>query len=261
MKKDGDDLTITERRNAIIHYLQTKQDCDVNEIIQQFDVTPATIRRDLTFLENSGSINRTHGAVHLVKAPSIPGFLSRNTLFTEEKQAIARVAAQMVHSGDSVLLDSGTTTHAIALELGKMPDITLITNSLSIISVLEEPKQNILLTGGLFEYENLALVGPDVELFLDRISASILFLGATGIRGCDGMTVISPLQAGVKRKMIQCARKRVLVIDNSKFSSSGMVLFASFSEVDTVIVAHPIQDQTLRRHLEDIGVEVIVALP
>ena len=254
-------MTITERRNAIIHYLQTKQDCDVNEIIQQFDVTPATIRRDLTFLENSGCINRTHGAVHLVKKPAIPGFLSRNTLFTEEKQAIADVAAQMVHSGDSVLLDSGTTTHAVALALRNMSDITLITNSLSIISALEEPKQNILLTGGLFEYENLALVGPDVELFLDKISASILFLGATGIRGCDGMTVVSPLQAGVKRKMIQCARKRVLVIDNSKFSSSGMVLFAAFSEIDTVIVAHPIEDQTLRRHLEELGVEILVALP
>lgn len=86
-------MTASERRNTIINYLQTKQDCDVNEIIDQFDVTPATIRRDLTFLENSGSISRTHGAVHLVKTPAVPGFLTRNTLFAEEKQAMARVAA------------------------------------------------------------------------------------------------------------------------------------------------------------------------
>ena len=87
---------------------------EINEIIDQFDVTPATIRRDLTFLENSGSISRTHGAVHLVKTPAVPGFLTRNTLFAEEKQAMARVAAQMVQSGDSVMLDSGTTVHAVA---------------------------------------------------------------------------------------------------------------------------------------------------
>lgn len=254
-------MTASERRNTIINYLQTKQDCDVNEIIDQFDVTPATIRRDLTFLENSGSISRTHGAVHLVKTPAVPGFLTRNTLFAEEKQAMARVAAQMVQSGDSVMLDSGTTVHAVAIEVGKRSDITLITNSLSIVSALEAPKQNILLTGGVFEYDNLALVGPDVELFLDRISASILFLGATGIRGCDGLTVISPLQAGVKRKMIQCAKKRVLVIDNSKFASTGMVLFASFEEIDTIIVARPIEDPILKRHLDEIGVQVIVALP
>lgn len=254
-------MTAIERRNAIIDYLQTSKSCDVNEIIRQFDVTPATIRRDLTSLEESGRITRTHGAVHLSKMPTAPVFLTRNNLVTEEKRAIAKAASQMVRSGDSVLLDSGTTTHAVAVEIGKRTDITLITNSLSIISALEKPKQNILLTGGLFDYENLALVGPDVEVFLERISASILFLGATGIRGCDGMTVISPLQAGVKRKMIQCAKKRVLVIDNSKFLASGMILFASFSDLDAVIVSRPIEDQNLRQHLEQIGVEVIVAQP
>lgn len=68
-----------------------------------------------------------------------------------------------MQSGDSVMLDSGTTVHAVAIEVGKRSDITLITNSLSIVSALEAPKQNILLTGGLFEYDNLALVGPDVD--------------------------------------------------------------------------------------------------
>ena len=254
-------MTANERRNAIIDYLQIKKNCDVNEIIEQFDVTPATIRRDLTYLEDNGRVTRTHGAVHLTTTPSVPGFLMRNTLCTKEKQSLARVAARMVNKGDSVLLDSGTTTHAIALELRNRTDITLITNSLSIVSALEQPHQNILLTGGLYDYENLALVGPDVEVFLDRISASILFLGATGIRGCDGMTVISPLQAGVKRKMIQCAKRRVLVIDNSKFVSNGMILFASFTSLDTVIVSRPIQDQNLCRYLEKIGVEVVVAMP
>ena len=253
-------MTVNERRNAIINYLQIKKNCDVNEIIAQFDVTPATIRRDLTYLEDTGRLTRTHGAVHLTSTPSVPGFLMRNTLFTKEKQALARAAARMVNKGDSVLLDSGTTTHAIALELRERTDITLITNSLSIVSALEEPQQNILLTGGLFDYENLALVGPDVEAFLERISASILFLGATGIRGCDGMTVISPLQAGVKRKMIQCAKKRGFVLDNSKFVTSGMILFAPFTSVNTVIVSHPIEDLDLCQHLERIGVEVVVAM-
>ena len=254
-------MTVTARRKSIIDYLQTNRNCDVNEIIAQFDVTPATIRRDLAYLENVGSITRTHGAVHLVVTPSVPGFLTRNTLFTEEKKAIARMAAKMVHSGDSVILDSGTTVHAVANEVKNKENITLITNSLAIISALEAPKQNILLTGGLFDYDNLALVGPDAESFFDRLSASILFLGSTGIRGCDGMTVISPFQASIKRKMIQCAKKRILVIDNSKLSSSGMILFAYFTDIDAIIVPHPIEDPNLIQHLDRSGVEIIVAMP
>ena len=98
-------MTASERRNTIINYLQTKQDCDVNEIIDQFDVTPATIRRDLTFLENSGSISRTHGAVHLVKTPAVPGFLTRNTLFSEEKQA-GQIVSKALSNG-LILISAG----------------------------------------------------------------------------------------------------------------------------------------------------------
>lgn len=254
-------ITTTERRNAIIDYLRSRPNSDVKDIIAQFDVTPATIRRDLSYLKDAGKITRTHGAVHLVSSSSVPGFLTRINHFSEEKKAIAKMAAALVHSGDSVLLDSGTTVHAVANEIKEIPDITIITNSLAMISALDAPKQNILLTGGVVDYENLALIGPDAEAFLDRVSASILFLETTGFRGCDGMTVVSPFQASIKQKMLARSQKRVLVDDGSKFSVPGMLLFAPFTSLDTVIFAHPVQNPELKKHLEQAGVEILVAMP
>ena len=253
-------MTVNERRKAIIDYLQQNPICDVNEIIAQFDVTPATIRRDLTHLEQAGSITRTHGGVQLVAAPAVPGFIARDTLFSQEKLSIAAAASQLVHSGDSVILDSGTTTNAIAQSLVGRQDISIITNSIAILLSLKAPAQNLILTGGVLDYENLALIGPDAEAVFEDISASILFLGTTGVRGCDGMTAISPFQASIKKKMISCAKKRVLVVDSSKFNTSGMILFATFSEIDTIITSHPIQDAALRQTLERKGIEVIIAM-
>ena len=253
-------MTVNERRKAIIDFLQQKHECDVNEIIAQFDVTPATIRRDLSHLEQAGSITRTHGAVQLVGSPAVPGFITRDTLFSQEKLAIAEAASQLVHSGDSVILDSGTTANAVAQRLVGRQDISLITNSLAILLSLKAPAQNLILTGGVLDYENLALIGPDAEAAFEHISASILFLGTTGVRGCDGMTAISPFQASIKRKMISCARRRILVVDSSKFNASGMILFASFSDIDTVVTSYPIQDPALRQTLDRKGIEVIAAL-
>ena len=156
-------MTVNERRKAIIDFLQQKHECDVNEIIAQFDVTPATIRRDLSHLEQAGSITRTHGAVQLVGSPAVPGFITRDTLFSQEKLAIAEAASQLVHSGDSVILDSGTTANAVAQRLVGRQDISLITNSLAILLSLKAPAQNLILTGGVLDYENLALIGPDAE--------------------------------------------------------------------------------------------------
>ena len=254
-------MTTDERQQRILEYLRLEKNCKVSEIIALFDVTPATIRRDLTHLEETGQIVRTHGHVHCVDQPTLSHFQMRKDHFFNENQAIAKVAASMVTPGDTVLFDSGPITYNIANAVKNLSDITIVTNSIPIISLLDPSQRNVMLTGGMFDFENMCTIGPDAETFLDNISASILFLETTGIRGADGMTVISPFHAGIKRKMINCARKRVLVMNNSDLNSAGAILFAPFSVLDTLIIAHPIDDPVLYEQLHRDGVEVIVAIP
>lgn len=254
-------MTTDERQRKILEYLQFEKDCKVSEIISLFDVTPATIRRDLSRLEETGRISRTHGRVHCVEQPTLSNFHVRKDNFLDENQAIAKAAVSMINPGDTVLFDSGPITYSIASEVRRNTNITIVTNSVPIISSLEPPQRNVMLAGGMFDFENMCTIGPDAEAFLDNISASILFLETTGIRGGDGMTVISPFQAGIKRKMISCSRKRVLVMNNDDLNSAGAILFAPFSVLDALIIAHPIDDPVLLQQLNHDGIEIIIAMP
>lgn len=254
-------MILNDRQQDILKILQTETSCKVTDIISRFDVTPATIRRDLSYLEEAGLITRTHGSAHYVDQPALSHFHMRKNNFVVENQAIAQAAISMIQTGDTVLFDSGPITYSIASNIRQRTDVAIVTNSIPITTLTGSPQRNILLAGGMFDFENMCTIGPDAEAFLDNISASILFLETTGIRGVDGMTVISPFQAGIKRKMINCARKRVLVMNSNDLNSSGAILFAPFSVLDALIIAHPIEDPALMQQLNDNGIEVIVAIP
>lgn len=251
-------MGIQERRKAIIEYLQYHPNCNVNQVIALFNVTPATVRRDLTYLEEQGQIQRSHGSVHLVSSHPSSDFVSRTQNFSAEKKAIAKAAVQFVKPQDCVVLDSGTTVHAVAEEISQIDNVVLITNSLSIATVKSAARE-VLLSGGVVDIDNRSLIGPDAESFFARISASVAFIGTTGIRSSAGPTVISPFFASIKRKMMACAEKKVLVFDNSKIYPIGMVSFAGFHEFDAIIVSQPITDRELLQSLEECKVPVIVA--
>lgn len=253
-------MEMNKRRQQILNILQKTPDCSVNDLIKHFDVTPATIRRDLAHMAETGEIRRTHGAVHLAEPSSVPGYNTRNDDFSYEKIEIARAASKLISEKDSVILDSGTTTCAIAAFITERPELNIITNSVAVITAAPDAKATIMLTGGTYEPKNRALIGPDAEAVFERISASILFLGTTGIRGCDGLTTATPFQASIKQKMIACAQKRVLVCDNSKFEKNSMFLFASFKDIDTIITAYPITDPKMIQHLDRCEVERISAI-
>jgi len=212
----------------------------------------------LTFLEQEGQILRSHGSVHLKSSRPASDFSARTQNFSAEKSAIAKASVQFVKPRDCVVLDSGTTVHAVAEAVSQIDNVVLITNSLS-IATTKSPAHEILLSGGVVDLDNLSLIGPDAEAFFKRISASVAFIGTTGIRSSTGPTVISPFFASIKRAMMACAEKKILVFDNSKLSPIGMVTFADFSDFDAIIVSQPITDEALLRRFEESKVPVIVA--
>ncbi len=226
----------------------------VEDIIKRFNVTPATIRRDLSYLEKSGAIMRTHGAAKIVNP-----FPTRNILFSDEKMAIAKCAAKLIEDGMSIILDSGTTTLSLANQLVSKKDLTVITNSIAIANTFAVTDVTTILTGGVLIGRQQTIIGPDAEHFLSNIQASTLFLSTTGIDPKNGLTCVSPFSASIKKAMIKSAKRVVLLCDSSKFNVSAVVLFARFDQIHQLITSRPITDKVLLANLKAAGVEITIA--
>jgi len=249
-------LRIELRRQEIIKLLSFETSMRVEDIIKRFNVTPATIRRDLSYLEKAGAIMRTHGAAKIVNP-----FPTRNTMFSNEKLAIAKCAARLVEDGMSIILDSGTTTLSLANQLVNKKNLTVITNSLAIANTFAITDVTTIITGGVLIGHQQTIIGPDAEHFLSNIQASTLFLCTTGFDSRNGLTCVSPFTASIKKAMIKSAKRVVLVCDSSKFSTSAVVLFASFDQIHQLITSRPITDKVLLANLKAAGVEVTIAEP
>lgn len=242
------------RRQEIIKMLSLESTMRVEDIIKRFDVTPATIRRDLSSLEKSGAIMRSHGAAKIVNP-----FPTRNVMFSDEKMSIAKCAARLIEDGTSIILDSGTTTLSLANQLVGKKGLTVITNSIAIANTFAVTDVTTIVTGGVLNGKQQTIIGPDAEHFLSNIKASTLFLSTTGIDRNNGLTCVSPFTASIKKAMIRAAKRVVLLCDSSKFNVSGLILFARFEQIDQLITSHPIADTVLLDNLRAAGVEVTIA--
>lgn len=252
--------TAKQRRQKIAQFINERSFCDVNTIIDYFDASPATIRRDLTYLKENGLLRRSHGVVHAVNSSPIPSFYTRQTIYSEEKKRMGQYAAQMIEDGTTILLDGGTSTSMILKSIPPRKNLTIISNSIHILPISAQILSSLsdfILLGGQIDHKNLTTYGPFAEQILDSMSADILFLGTTGILN-DGLMTHNLLQANIKKKMIQKAKKRVLLADARKFHISGTFRFASFQDIDVLITSEPIQNDAIRHSLDTLGVEVVV---
>jgi DeoR/GlpR family transcriptional regulator of sugar metabolism len=224
-----EDLSAAERRSQIAQMVLEKGKVLVTDLVDQFQVTETSIRRDLTILESNSRLKRIHGgAVSLSGNSRTDSFSEKMQLHNKAKQRIGKVAAEMIHANDVLLLDSGTTTLQVimqipsALRLGN--SITLVTNSLPIAQeVLTWPSPNLILLGGIYLPDYQATVGPQTLKQLQELSADRVFLGADGLTIQGGATTANILMAEVDRLMVERSREVVLVTDSSKLGRMGFV--------------------------------------
>lgn len=255
-------MHLSTRKQEILTLLKQKQSLSVGELIRHFDVAPATIRRDIASMADENLITRTRGEVHLPAASeTVPAVWTRNALHIEEKRAIAAAAASLVHNGSTVLLDSGSTSLALAQHLSDKT-ITAVTNSLDIAYALANTAVTVISCGGLLQNQHMCFLGPDAEKFVENIEVDLLFLGATGIRGSVGLTTSSPLQYNLKQTMMKSAKHTYALFDLSKFHSANIYLFAKFTEIDGIITTKPLpgsNEDSLLMQIQDQGVSIIFA--
>jgi DeoR family transcriptional regulator of aga operon len=226
-----------ERRRLILEMLNRDGRVLVGSLAKQFRTSQVTIRKDLDFLQAHGRIHRSHGGALPSQKSALedPSLREKERLHRKEKLQIATAAARMVKEGQVVILDSGTTTTAIARALREFANLTVITNAVNIAAELSGSSLEVILTGGSLRKNSVSLVGPIAEETLHRLNADILFLGVDGFDVHYGLSTPNLLEAKVNRAMMDVARVVVAVCDSSKFGKRSLSSIAPVSEIDYLI--------------------------
>ena len=246
-----------ERRRAILDMLQTDGRVLVTDLAKHFGTSLITIRKDLEFLHREGQLERTHGGALPVKTGALKdrSLAEKERLHRQEKNRIAAAAVQMIRQGQVIILDSGTTTTAIARACRHFKSLTIITNATNIAAELADTAVEVILTGGVLRANSFSLVGPLAEESLQKLSADLLFLGVDGFDVRYGLTTPNLLEARVNRAMAEAARRVVLVCDSSKFGRRSLSLILPTPKIHEVITDKNVPKSDLKS-LRDAGVTV-----
>jgi len=229
-------MLAAERQARIVHLIAQQKTVTVAELCKRFSVSDMTVRRDLQRLENDGILVRTHGGAVASTLEQDAAFGVREQSFTEEKEAIARVAASLVHPGETVILDAGTTTARLARYLHGKAGLTVITTSLHVLRELGSDDQiTLIATGGTVRQATLSFVGSWAEEMLSRFHADALFMAATAIDLERGLFNSNVYEIGVKQQMIRSAHKVILVADHSKFGKQSTAKIAGLEALDCIV--------------------------
>jgi DeoR family transcriptional regulator of aga operon len=232
-------LLLEERRRLIVEQVERDGRATVEQLAARFAISPVTIRADLEALARHGAIVRSHGGALPAPAQALDTPLSiKETRQHAQKRRIGQAAAALVADGETIILDSGSTTIEIAraLRARKWKALTVITNGLRIAAELGAiPAIRVMMLGGLLRPSSHSLVGPGAEQMLAQLSADRLFLGVDGIDPQVGVTTPDPQEATLNALMIHVSREVIAVFDSSKFGQRSLSVIAPVSALHKVI--------------------------
>jgi len=237
-----------ERRREIVELLQHEGRVLVRDMAKRFRTSLITIRKDLEHLHHQGQLERTHGGALPLKIGALNDktLMEKEQLHRQEKTRIAAAAVRMVRQGQVIILDSGTTTTAIARACRHFKSLTIITNATNIAHELAGTPIEVILTGGILRKNSFSLVGPLAEESLRKLSADLLFLAVDGFDVRYGLTTPNLLEARVNRAMADAARRTVVVCDSNKFGRRSLSLIMPTSAVHETITDKGISKHDLK---------------
>lgn len=251
-------MKAAERQFRIREIFSVQEFVESDHLCRQFDASESTIRRDLIDLEGQGVLRRVHGgAISLLTRDETIDLRKQVVTLHEEKQRIGRMAAAQILDGQTILLGPGSTTQEVARNLiGRR--IQVVTNSIAVAETFWECKTvEVTLTGGYLYPRGGVLMGPFCEQMLDKIAADVLVLGLAGVSR-NGLSNSNSLTVHAEQKMIQVARRVVVVADHTKFGREAMARIAPLDVVDLLVADLDLaaeHQQMLRAH----GVEFMLA--
>lgn len=250
-------MFVVERRRAILEVLNRVGCVLVSELAEQFDASLVTIRKDLAVLFAQGCVHRIHGGALPAGYGSLKDLTlgEKEKLQNAEKVRIGAAAVSKVKDGQVIILDSGTTTTAIARALRGFRQLTVITNAINIATELAGTTVEVILTGGMLRKNSFSLVGSIAEDVLRKLHADIFFLGVDGIDVTYGLTTPNLSESRVNRVMSEAAQRTVVVCDSSKFGRRSLSRILPLSGFHEVITDRGIS-KTDFRALKKAGIQV-----
>lgn len=253
-------MTAEERKHRIEAYLQQVEFASLEELAKHVEASVSTVRRDLSLLEVSGGLKRTHGGARII-APKTDEFTfsARDTHQLSEKDVIGKACAELIRPNQSVIIDAGTTVYHVARFLeAKSPQI--VTNSLPVANLFAAAHRvELVLSGGVIYPRLGVLVGPLAVEAFSKIHADVAVMSAGGIT-LDGLTNSHGLLIDIQLAMIRAAAKVIMCLDHTKFGRRSVTPLCDLEPIDTIVTdsqAPPDLVQALR----DKGIEVILAPP
>lgn len=229
---------VKSRRERLISLIEQRGELDLTVLVRELAVSEATLRRDLTVLEQAGRLARTFGGAKSVPPPSLVArtFGEKREHMRPEKERLANRAADLVEPGMVVALDSGTTIWRVAAALRSKAPLTVVTSALAPVEELGNvPGITLHLVGGRFRPENLDFIGTSAAARYQGFQADIAFVGADSFVPGKGAYSLDEESAAVASALAACASRTVLVVDRSKIDAKGYFLVAAANDIDEVI--------------------------
>jgi DeoR family transcriptional regulator, fructose operon transcriptional repressor len=260
MSNSESGLIPAERRNRIYEIIRDQGIVRVSALSDLLGVAEITVRRDLEQLERDGKLERTHGgAVYSRRMRLEPSYNEKDQIHREEKQEIGVAAAKLVKGGDIILVNSGSTTLQIFRHLGSRKKLRVITSNMGAFREAQGLDVELVLTGGGYREESNSLVGPLATLSLQQVYGSKCFIGVDGVSIKYGLTTPNLHEAEVARTMIERTRGQVIVVaDHHKLGVVADFQTAPIEKIDILVIDKGF-DESYRKELEELGIEIVVA--
>lgn len=239
-------MFIEERHQRILQKLREQGRVEVTDLSAAYDASEDTIRRDLRMMESKGWLKRTYGGAILPEQMGVaPDYSTRETMRAEEKEQIAKTAADFLSDGDTILLDGSTTVARMIPYLGRVERLKVITNSIAIAEQIVKRSLTVELyfLGGLVTMRTANTVGAEVVQALERLSVDKVFLGACAVTLDWGLSTPEFDEAVVKKAIIQAGREVFILADSGKFGQRALAQIGPLNEGYTMITDRRLPDE------------------
>ena len=251
-------MTLNPRQRQLLEVVRQRMTMSVEELAQQLEVTPQTVRRDVKLMEKARLLARYHGGVGLPSSVENIDYSQRQILNIGAKRRIAAAVAEQVPPGCSLLINIGTTTEEVARALVQHQGLHVVTNNLNVAAILaDNPKCEVILAGGVVRGRDRGIVGEATIDFIRQFKVDIGIIGISSIESDGTLRDFDPREVKVAQTIIEQSREVWLVADCGKFDRQALVRMAHVSQIDVLFTdARP--PEVLAKVLDEALVKVVV---
>lgn len=235
-----------ERRYRLITLLESQGSLSVDQLAEELHVSSMTIRRDVDYLVEEGIVSHPDQGKVSIKRDALfeLNIEQKKYVHITQKRAIGAFCADLVEDNEMAFIDGGTTTMEVARNVAKRPNVTVMTNSLSVASVVAAvPDAHLSMCPGVYRRRSVDFLGVLATSFISNQDIDIAFLGIGGISPGFGLSVSNTPEWAFKRSLIRRAKRIICVADSSKFGVDWLCVLCPLSDIDLIVTDEGISDQ------------------